>query len=117
MNGIASEGVRAVCPECSSVKSLGRSELGQEIVCWDCGTSFVVVRHRRRRRSSHQLRTATLLDQWDRVVAPPATAVRGVMLVILSLLLLTLVVALVAWNWASVAGALSRLAGSIDWSV
>ena len=88
MNSVASGGVRAVCPECSSVKFLGRSELGQEVTCWDCGTSFVVRRHRRRSPAFHRLRTESLIQQWGDTPDIAPREVSRVVITVLSLLFL-----------------------------
>ena len=102
MNGVASGGIRAVCPECSSVKCLGRSELGREITCWDCGTSFVVRKHRRRTRACHRLRTESLPLQWaDTPDAASETASRA-LITILSLLFLAAAGVLVVQYWAEI---------------
>jgi hypothetical protein len=113
MNGVASDSVLASCPACSGAKHLGRSELGQQVTCRNCGTDFVV-RERRRERTSHQLRTTALLRQCDPAAGIPPAASPRALKVVLALLLLTLLGMLVASNWDEIADGARRLPGLID---
>ena len=109
MNGVASGGVRAVCPECSSVKCLGRSELGQKLTCWDCGTNFVVQRHRRRSRACHRLRTESLPLQWAGTPDAPPEAASRALITILSLLFLAAAGVLMAQHWSEIVNSVRAL--------
>jgi hypothetical protein len=109
MNCVASDGIRVGCPECSSVKCLGESEVGVEITCWNCGTSFVVERHRRRSRVSHALRTSSLLRRWQGFEVPDRKASHQTMLFLVVLLFLVIAGLYVATHLTGVADLLRSL--------
>ncbi len=102
MSDGASDGAKAACPECSAEISLGLLELGAEITCGNCGTVFVVERHRRRGEKHHHLRTECMLDYWCLEPKLPVRVRRRAMWRVFGLCLTAVVVVLVIVNWAVV---------------
>ncbi len=103
MNGLAIGGINAACPNCSATKIIGPSELGQGIECWECGTDFHVLRHRRRKLLSHAPRTEYLMRQWGQPPRPTRPENRGAMALIILLLLLAVLGTILAGNWTEIA--------------
>ncbi len=129
MNGVAIGGISAVCPNCSATKIIGPSELGQGIECWECGTEFHVLRHRRRKRISRAPRTENLMpwaawaawDAWDAwdgwdgwTPRPTRRENEGAMVLIILLLGLAALGAILAANWEEVTEDLSKFQ---EWSL
>jgi hypothetical protein len=101
------ERVRGKCPECQTPVHLDPEELGRNLLCNICGTTFVVERKRRRRRKDGYVKYDLADVEW---IDAPSRAMRsGPVRWMILMIALAALLTLVAVYGAEVPDLLRRL--------